>query len=97
MISFLIDFFFCYLLGLVGAMIFLFVLGIIYEGIKTGRELLKKQSAARRIPKGETYNLSGGQCKKVESIESETVVNSARYFFMLPFLGVFYSPVYKCF
>ena len=75
--------------GLIGAMIFLFVLGILYEGIKTGREILKKRSARPPV-KGETYNLSGGKCQKVDSMHPE-VVNSSRYAPILSLLRRFFS------
>ena len=61
--------------GLIGAMIFLFILGIIYEGIKTGREILKKQSAKPPI-QGETYNLNGGSCHKMDPPQTK-VINSS--------------------
>ena len=57
-------------------MVFLFILGIIYEGIKTGRDILKKK-AARPILRGETYDLNGGKCQKVPNLDP--VVNSTRY------------------
>ena len=69
-------------------MIFLFILGILYEGIKTGRELLKKRSARPPVT-GETYNLSGGKCEKVDSMHPETVVRSSRYD---PILSMSFSP-----
>ena len=49
-------------------MIFLFVLGTLYEGLKTGREVLKRKAASPTI-RGETYDLSGGKCQKVPPAE----------------------------
>ncbi len=57
-------------------MIALIILGVIYEGIKVGREILKRQ-AARRVIVKESYNLSNGDSKK--SPEPTYVVSSPRY------------------
>lgn len=48
---------------LIGSMIALVLMGMVYEGIKVGREMLKRK-AARPVIQRETYNLNGDGCKK---------------------------------
>ena len=57
-------------------MIALFVLAILYEGLKVGREILKRNASKPLIIR-ETYDLNGDTGKKVPGIM--TVVKSPRY------------------
>eukprot|EP00795_Rhopilema_esculentum_P010916 gene10916-19750_t len=60
---------------LVGTMIALFVLAILYEGLKVGREILKRNASKPLIIR-ETFDLNGDTGKKCP--EAMTVVKSPR-------------------
>lgn len=50
--------------GLIGSMVALMLLGLLYEGLKVGREILKLQ-AARKVIVRESYDLNGDSHKKI--------------------------------